>query len=130
MPGGQKSSNTGKGLVARVVEIAHRLGLETKTEVKVGRRLWGAVRRIDVVLVEKSTRKSLGIECKYQETQGTAEEKTPATVKDIDAWPIPGLLVFDGPGFSSNMKGYLYSTGKAIALEDLEQWLRLYFGLS
>ncbi len=130
MAGKSKSSKSGRGLVGRVIEIAERLGLEVKTEVKVGRRLWGAVRKIDVVAIDKNTRKSLGIECKYQETSGTAEEKMPTTVKDIDAWPIAGLLVFDGAGISPNMKGYLYSTGKAVALEDLEEWLRLYFGLS
>lgn len=113
----------------KVVEIAKSLGLESKRQVKVGRRLWGRERFIDVVLSDKSTRKSLGIECKYQATEGTAEEKTPATVKDIEAWPIPGLVVFDGPGFSKDMKGYLYSTGKAVAVEDLDAWLRLFFAL-
>jgi hypothetical protein len=130
MAGGAKSSKGGKALVTRVVEIAEKLGLEAKKEVSVGRRLWGAIRNIDVVLTDKTTRKSLGIECKYQEVGGSAEEKIPTTIKDIDAWPISGLLVFDGPGFSANMKGYLYSTGKAIAFSDLEQWLKLFLGLS
>ena len=129
MPGGTTSSRAGRGLVEEAIAVAHSLRLETQTEVRVGRRLWGAVRRIDLVVSDRSTRKSLGIECKYQRTPGTAEEKTPATIKDIEAWPIPGLLVFDGPGFSANMKGYLYSTGKAVALEDLESWLKLYFNL-
>lgn len=28
-----------------------------------------------------------------------------------------------------NMKGYLMSTGKAVWFDELEEWLRLYFGL-
>ena len=130
MSGGAKSSKGGKALATRVIETAENLGLEAKKEVTVGRRLWGAVRKIDVVLIDKTTRKSLGIECKFQEVGGSAEEKIPTTIKDIEAWPIPGLLVFDGPGFSSNMTGYLYSTGKAVAFHDLEQWLKLFFGLN
>jgi len=129
MAGGAKSSQSGRELAASVKAVAESLGLDVRSEVKVGRRLWGSVRRIDLVLSDPRTRRSLGIECKFQRTPGTAEEKTPATIQDIQAWPIDGLLVIDGPGFSANMKGYLYSTGKVVALEDLEGWLRLYFGL-
>ncbi len=95
-----------------------------------GRRLWGAVREIDVVLTEPSLWRSLGIECKFQGTSGSAEEKIPATIRDIEAWPIPGLVVYDGRGFSANMRSYLLSTGKAVAFDDLDGWLRLFFGIS
>ena len=74
--------------------------------------------------------RSLGIECKYQGVSGSAEEKIPATIQDIAAWPIPGLVVFAGPGFSENMRAYLHSTGKAVAREDLHGWLALFFGLA
>lgn len=111
------------------MHLACILGLEAKTEVRAARRLWGAKRRIDVVLKEPVTRRVLGVECKYQGTRGSAEEKIPATIKDMEFWPIPGVVVIDGEGFSDNMKGYLMSTGKAIWFEDLEDWLVLYFGL-
>jgi hypothetical protein len=71
----------------------------------------------------------LGVECKYQGGGGSAEEKVPATIQDIAAWPIPGLVVFGGSGFSSNMIAYFHSTGKAVSLDDLEAWLLLFFGL-
>ncbi|MCY3846920.1 MAG: hypothetical protein OXH69_25650 [Acidobacteria bacterium] len=73
--------------------------------------------------------RSLGIECKYQGTGGSAEEKIPATIQDIAAWPIPGIVAFEGSGFSANMRAYLHSTGKAVAYEDLRGWLTLFFGL-
>ncbi|MCY4027141.1 MAG: hypothetical protein OXH75_12630 [Acidobacteria bacterium] len=69
------------------------------------------------------------LECKFQGTGGSAEEKIPATIQDIAAWPIPGLVVFEGSGFSANMRAYLHSTGKAVAYEDLRGWLTLFFGL-
>jgi hypothetical protein len=87
------------------------------------------VRRIDVVLTDPTTRRTLGLECKFQREKGSAEEKLPSTVDDIKAWPIPGLIVTDGPGFSANMRHFLISTGKAVDFDDLEAWLKLYFGL-
>lgn len=130
MAGKRTASATGRALEAEVAAIGRKLGLNVQSQVKVGRRLWGAVRKIDIVFTHPDTRKSLGIECKAQATKGTAEEKIPATIDDIDAWPIRGLVVFAGEGFSTNMENYLFSTGKAVALEDLETWLRLYFGLA
>jgi hypothetical protein len=91
--------------------------------------LWGAKRHIDVVLTHEKSGKKLGIECKFQGGGGTAEEKIPATIQDIGSWPIPGIVVIEGEGFSANMQGYLMSTGKVVWSEDLEDWLRLYFGV-
>ncbi len=100
-----------------------------RRQVRVGRRLWGAERIIDLVITDTASRRTLGIECKFQQSRGTAEEKLPSVVADIAAWPIPGIVVFDGPGFSSNLRQYLYSTGKAVELGDLSEWLTLFFGL-
>lgn len=130
MPGRAQASKTGKGLETEVEEIALKLELQVHKQVRVGRRLWGAIRKIDFVLTDPVQRKSLGIECKFQETKGTAEEKIPATISDIAAWPIAGLVVFKGDGFTPNMRSYLLSTGRAVDLDDLEPWLRLYFGLT
>ena len=113
----------------QVAELGANLGLEVQAEVAVGRRLWGARRRIDVVLRHKKTRKSLGIECKYQRTQGTAEQKISATIEDIRTWPIRGIVIFSGEGFSPHMTAYLLSTGMAVQLADAKTWLELYFGL-
>ncbi len=129
MAGKGTAPRAGEELKQRVVELARALGLRVDTEVTAGRRLWGAKLRIDVVLIDEKTGKTLGIECKFQGGSGTAEEKIPATVKDIEFWPIPGIVVIGGEGFSQNMQGYLMSTGKAVWFEELQEWLRLYFGL-
>jgi hypothetical protein len=129
MPGKATAVTNGEQLKLAVKEIGLHLQLEAKTEVKVGRRIWGARRSIDVVMTHPHTRLRLGIECKYQAGGGTAEEKIPATIEDIRAWPIRGLVVIAGEGFSENMRGYLMSTGMVVDFDDLEDWLRLYFGL-
>ncbi|HTL19006.1 MAG TPA: PD-(D/E)XK nuclease superfamily protein [Patescibacteria group bacterium] len=119
----------GDDLVRAVAELAVSLGLESRQQVRVARRIWGAIRHIDVVLTHPQTRKTLGVECKFQAVTGTAEEKIPAIINDIAAWPIPGLVVFAGAGFTDNMKLFLISTGKAVEFPDLDPWLRLFFGL-
>ena len=129
MPGRALAVSNGDGLAKLVMGLAQQLGLEAKEQVRVARRIWGAERRIDVVLIHPSTRKTLGIECKFQGVTGSAEEKIPAIIKDIDAWPIPGLVVFAGAGFSENMRLFLISTGKAVEFEELQPWRCLYFGL-
>lgn len=130
MPGRAYAVTTGAALVGQVLQLADKLGLEAQEQVKVGRRLWGAVRNIDVVMTHPDSRLRLGVECKFQGTTGTAEEKIPAILNDIDAWPIRGIVVISGKGFSPNMRYYLLSSGKAVEVEDLEDWLRLYFGLA
>lgn len=119
----------GDELERAVTALAGSLGLQARTQVRVGRRIWGAVRRIDVVLTHTETRRTLGLECKFQREQGTAEEKIPSTIQDIAAWPIRGLVVFEGDGFTPNMRSFLIASGKAVEFDDLREWLILYFGI-
>src|SRR6266576_7279431 len=130
MAGKALAVSNGDDLVKAVVQLARNLGLDSKQQVRVARRIWGAVRRIDVVLTHPQTRKTLGIECKFQAVMGTAEEKIPSIINDIAAWPIPGLVVFAGEGFTENMKLFLISTGKAVEFVDLRPWMCLFFGLA
>ena len=119
----------GDELTKLVAQLGRELQLEAREQVRVARRIWGAERYIDVVLIDPQTRKTLGLECKFQAVRGTAEEKIPATIKDIEAWPIPGLVVFAGEGFTENMRSFLISTGKAVEYDELKPWLCLFFGL-
>jgi hypothetical protein len=130
MSGGAVAVASGADLEREVAALGGRLGLDVRRQVRVGRRLWGAERSIDIVVSRPASNQSLGIECKWQGVGGSAEEKIPATIQDIEAWPISGLIVFSGQGFSTNMTSYLHSTGKAVSFEDLEGWLRLFFGLA
>jgi hypothetical protein len=127
MPGRRIAVQNGEELKSQVLDIGSGLGLVCKAEVRVGRRLWGAQRRIDIVLSHPTSGVKLGVECKYQGVGGSTEEKIPVTLQDIEAWPIRGIVVIAGEGFSSNMRGFLLSTGKVVDLEDLEDWLKLFF---
>ena len=98
MPGTAAAIGSGSKLVQEVVVLAQSLGLQANTQFRMGRRIWGAERRIDVILTNPLDNKRLGIECKFQRVQGSAEEKIPSTIQDIDAWPIKGIVVFAGDG--------------------------------
>jgi hypothetical protein len=129
MAGKGTAVSSGDALCKAVVALGESLGLGTKQQFKCGRRIWGAERYIDVVLTHAESRRRLGLECKYQGTSGSAEEKIPAIIQDIAAWPIPGLVVFSGIGFSANIKSFLIASGRAVEVDDLEGWLRLFFSL-
>jgi hypothetical protein len=128
MPGRATAVSNGSQLQSAVAALATELALDVRREVRAGRRLWGKERKIDLVLTQPGSGKRLGVECKFQAGSGSADEKVPATIRDIESWPIPGIVVFSGAGFDRT-KSYLYATGKAVELTDLEDWLRLYFGL-
>ena len=49
MPGRDKAVSSGKELQDKVATLGRALGLSADTEVEVGRRIWGARRRIDVL---------------------------------------------------------------------------------
>jgi hypothetical protein len=129
MAGKAPAVTSGDALCKAVVLLASSIGLSTCEQFKCGRRIWGAERYIDVILTDTITRRRLGLECKFQGTPGSAEEKVPATIQDIAAWPIPGLVVFSGLGFSSNIRSFLVASGRAVELDDLEPWLRLFFSM-
>ena len=112
-----------------VAETARGIGLEAAQQVTFGRRIWGSGRRIDVLITHPESSLRLGVECKLQTTSGTAQEKIPATLEDIRAWPIRGIVVFAGDGFSDDFKAFIRSSGQAIEFDEFEVWLRLFFGL-
>jgi hypothetical protein len=127
MAGMGAAVSSGDALCKAVVALGQSLGLDAKEQFRCGRRIWGAERFIDVVLTHSESRRRIGLECKYQKTSGSAEEKIPAIIQDIGAWPIPGLVVFSGLGFSANIRSFLIASGRAVELDDLEPWLRLFF---
>ena len=120
---------TGAQLEHAVADLGRALGLEVRTQVRIGRRVWGRRRHIDVVLRSPELRTRLGIECKYQGVSGTAEEKIPATMEDMESWPFRGLVVFHGSGFSQSFPAYIRGKGRAIEFEELADWLVEFFDL-
>ncbi len=75
-------------------------GLVVYTEVSLGKTIIGKDRKIDVFVVRASDQRAIAIECKYQDSQGTTDEKIPYALDDLAALWIPGCLVYAGEGWS------------------------------
>jgi hypothetical protein len=68
-----------------------------------GKSIIGKNRRIDIFLVEKQTKRAFAIECKYQSSVATADEKIPYTLQDLRAMRVPGCVSYAGNGFSDGV---------------------------
>ncbi len=75
-------------------------GIKIYREVSIGKSIIGKNRRVDVFAVCDSDTNALAIECKYQEVQGTADEKIPYTLQDMSALRMPACVAYAGSGFS------------------------------
>jgi hypothetical protein len=51
-------------------------------------------------VVRRADQAALAIECKYQDVQGTTDEKIPYALQDLEAIRIAGCLAYAGEGWS------------------------------
>jgi hypothetical protein len=80
-------------------------GLRIYREISLGKSIIGKNRRIDLFLISEKDNSAFAIECKFQDSQGTVEEKIPYALNDLMAMPMKGCIVYAGNGFS---KGVLH----------------------
>lgn len=78
-------------------------GIAIYREISLGKTIIGKDRRVDIFLVNDKTNAAFAIECKYQDTQGTVDEKIPYTLDDLKALRLEGCMVYAGLGFSSGV---------------------------
>lgn len=99
--------NEYRDLIASYIDINFGLvDLVVYTEVFLGKTIIGKDRKLDILVLRKTDQRSLGIECKYQDSAGTTDEKIPYALQDIGAMWLPGCLVYAGKGWS---KGVLHT---------------------
>jgi len=87
----------------RAYQTYHSRGITIYREIFAGKSIIGKNRRIDILLVCEETRQAYAIECKYQAGQGTADEKIPYALDDIQAMRMPGCVVYAGEGWSEGV---------------------------
>ena len=78
-------------------------GLKVYREVRVGKTIIGKDRCIDVFCISEDSQKAFAIECKFQDSQGTVDEKIPYALEDVRSLPMAGCVVYAGSGFSSGV---------------------------
>ncbi len=94
-------------IAAYLVENYRDKGLQVFREVSLGKTIIGKNRRVDIFALHEPTQKALSIECKFQGGNGTADEKVPYTLDDLEAMRIPACVVYAGDGFSEGIKHML-----------------------
>lgn len=77
--------------------------LKVYREIKVGKTIIGKNRCIDIFCVSDDTQKAFAIECKFQDSQGTVDEKIPYALDDLRALPLAGCIAYAGQGFSEGV---------------------------
>ena len=86
--------------------VSRRFGsrtLKVYREIKVGKTIIGKNRCVDIFCVSEETQKAFAIECKFQESQGTVDEKIPYALEDLRALPMAGCIAYAGQGFSDGV---------------------------
>jgi hypothetical protein len=78
-------------------------GLTVYREVSMGKTIIGKNRHVDILVLHEQSSVVLAIECKYQDTLGTVDEKIPYAIQDMQAMGVPVCLAYAGGGFSSGI---------------------------
>ena len=86
--------------------VSRRFGprtLRVYREIRVGKTIIGKNRCIDIFCVHEESQKAFAIECKFQDSQGTVDEKIPYALDDLRALPMAGCIAYGGRGFSDGV---------------------------
>ena len=75
-------------------------GLKVYREIRIGKTIIGKDRCVDIFCVSDDSQKAFAIECKFQESVGTVDEKIPYALDDLRALPMAGCIAYAGKGFS------------------------------
>ena len=103
-----------KLLVGRyIVSAFGDRGIEVYDEVTLGTSILGKPRRIDLLVLERGGGAALAVECKYQDSAGTADEKIPYALQDLASMRVPGVIAYAGTGYSDGVLHLLQSSERA-----------------
>jgi hypothetical protein len=87
--------------------------LKVYREIRIGKTIIGKNRCIDILCVAEDSQKAFAIECKFQDSQGTVDEKIPYALDDLLALPMAGCIVYAGQGFSDGVRHMLAASRHA-----------------
>jgi hypothetical protein len=108
---------TGSEYANRIADyVARRFGtrgLKVYREIRVGKSIIGKNRCLDVFCLCEVTNKAFAIECKFQDSEGTVDEKIPYSLDDLEAMPLAGCIAYAGKGFSEGVLHMLRASTRA-----------------
>jgi hypothetical protein len=100
-------------VAAYIVKNFGQRGVEVYRELFLGKTIIGKNRRIDILVLERATGIALAVECKYQDSSGTVDEKIPYALQDMEAIGMPVCVAYAGTGFSQGILHMLSAAPKA-----------------
>ncbi|MEQ1756790.1 MAG: PD-(D/E)XK nuclease superfamily protein [Vicinamibacterales bacterium] len=116
-------------------------GLKVYREIRVGKSIIGKNRTVDVLCVAEAAGLAFAIECKFQDSPGTVDEKIPYAIDDLQALPMAGCIAYAGRGFSQGVLHMLEGSphaayclpspdqqGISSDTQDLDHLLAMHFG--
>lgn len=95
-------------------------------EVNIGKSIIGKNRRVDILVIDQASNKAVAIECKYQSTTGTVDEKIPYTLNDAKAMQMDAYVAYGGNGFSKGVIHMLEASELACYAEPQEALIESY----
>ncbi len=96
--------------------VSRRFGarsVKVYREVRVGKTIIGKDRCVDIFCVSGDGQKAFAIECKFQDSQGSVDEKIPYALDDVKALPMAGCIAYAGQGFSDGVQHMLAASPHA-----------------
>jgi len=96
--------------------LSRRFGprsLKVYREIRIGKTIIGKNRCIDIFCVADDSQRAFAIECKFQDVQGTVDEKIPYALDDLVALPVAGCIAYAGQGFSQGVQHMLAASRHA-----------------
>jgi hypothetical protein len=126
MEGVELSSGEFERLIAL---IGLSLGLDYRRKLTVGKTVYGRDREVDVLFRDARNGNRLAVEAKYQRVAGTADEKLPYAVLNLQTLPLPGVIVYGGGGFNLGALHWLCANTRATDIARLSEWLTVFFAL-
>ena len=105
------------------------LGLDYRRKLTVGKTVYGRDREVDVLFRDARNGNRLAVEAKYQRVAGTADEKLPYAVLNLQTLPLPGVIVYGGGGFNLGALHWLCANTRATDIARLHEWLTVFFAL-
>ncbi len=92
-------------------------GVIVYREVSIGKSIIGKNRKMDILVLSQDKKDAFAIECKYQGSQGTVDEKIPYTLNDMASLQMTGCVVYCGDGFSAGVTHMLEASELAAYCE-------------
>lgn len=128
---GSNQSKSARELVEEVKLILDGLGLkyEEQRRSELGSVIIGRDRDVDLTVIDDAGNPVMFIECKVQNTSGTAEEKLFRVIEEANRDKergIPSIIVFSGYGWSTDLLRHAMLYG-AVREEYLQEWLSTCF---